>query len=152
MAEWVECGGLENRCPPSGGPGVRSPLSANQNHSHPPAGGWDFCFMAFRLRLASTRKAIKQKYLTTERSKGMILSCWYLPLGSPKAILSHAPHERGRLKNKNLSERNSLRSNLSLHGSPNWDQRSYSRIFRPHPKSMYSPPCPSLCCRKKGAD
>jgi hypothetical protein len=23
----VECGGLENRCPPSGGPGVRIPLS-----------------------------------------------------------------------------------------------------------------------------
>jgi hypothetical protein len=23
----VECGGLENRCPPTGGPGVRIPLS-----------------------------------------------------------------------------------------------------------------------------
>ncbi|NLJ43668.1 MAG: hypothetical protein GX431_08410 [Bacteroidales bacterium] len=31
--------------------------------------------MTFRLRLASEREVIKQKYLTTERSKGMILNC-----------------------------------------------------------------------------
>jgi len=41
--------------------------------------------MAFRPRLASGRKAIKQKYLTTERSKGMIRSCRELPSGISEA-------------------------------------------------------------------
>ena len=39
----VECGGLENRCSPSGEPGVRIPLSP-QRQITPSAKLRDFCF------------------------------------------------------------------------------------------------------------
>jgi hypothetical protein len=43
----VECGGLENRCPVSTGPGVRIPLSPPKatDQSLPLIGGRDFCFI-----------------------------------------------------------------------------------------------------------
>ena len=42
----VECGGLENRCPPTGGPGVRIPLSPPKlsGQSHSPEADGIFCF------------------------------------------------------------------------------------------------------------
>ncbi|MBN1187558.1 MAG: hypothetical protein JXB49_35110, partial [Bacteroidales bacterium] len=43
----VECGGLENRCPATVGPGVRIPPSPPKPSDQPrtPQGVRDFCFM-----------------------------------------------------------------------------------------------------------
>jgi hypothetical protein len=46
----VECGGLENRCSPSGGPGVRIPLSPQSLNESRASG--IFLFPAFRRKLA----------------------------------------------------------------------------------------------------
>ena len=45
----VECGGLENRCPPSGGPGVRIPFPPQQNLQQRPGPA-----RVLNLRLAGT--------------------------------------------------------------------------------------------------
>ena len=75
MQEWLNWHAWKACVPQKGTGGSNPPLSATQNHSRPPAGGRDFCFMTVRMRFASMRKGIKQKSLTTKRSKGMILSC-----------------------------------------------------------------------------
>ena len=64
----VECGGLENRCPPTGGPGVRIPLPPQKKCNPVPIkSGTGFCFMAKTQALLKVL-AIKQK--TAPRSGG----------------------------------------------------------------------------------
>ena len=52
----VECGGLENRCPPYRGPGVRIPLPP-QKKLNPPAKPGDFTFGAAQALLEACPKS-----------------------------------------------------------------------------------------------
>ena len=51
----VECGGLENRCPPIGGPGVRIPLSPQTIKPTPAQPGFLFVVVPAESLLSSPR-------------------------------------------------------------------------------------------------
>jgi hypothetical protein len=58
----VECGGLENRCPPIGGPGVRIPLSPQNRLLPREAGGFLFYRLTNQACLSEARWKIKSSY------------------------------------------------------------------------------------------
>ena len=76
----VECGGLENRCSPSGEPGVRIPLSPQSLNESRVSGV--IYFTETPKKACFLKEVRENKY----DPKGSFKLCKVLPRGSPKAI------------------------------------------------------------------